>query len=72
MTMDRNHQSSTQKADSQLREASFHLDDGTIFTVRLSTGCEQFIGRFTRLPELQHADHIVRFQDPVLVDRDPD
>lgn len=69
MTMDRNRTSGAHKPYVQLREAKFHLDDGTIFAFRLSAGCEKFVGRFTRLPEIRHADHIIRFQDPAFARR---
>lgn len=65
MTMDRNRTPDAHKPYFQLREATFHLDDGTVFALRLSAGCEKFVGRFTRLPEIRHKDHIIRFQDPV-------
>jgi hypothetical protein len=43
--------------------AVFRLADGTICNVEMSKGCERFIGRFTRLPALRHADHVIRFHD---------
>lgn len=48
----------------QRRVATLDLVDGTAFSVMLSPGCEQFVGRFVRLPELHTADYIVRFRDP--------
>ncbi|WP_299323124.1 hypothetical protein [Parasphingopyxis sp.] len=45
----------------QNRIARFHAADGTAFTCLMSPGCEQFIGRFVRISELRHHDHVVRF-----------
>ncbi len=48
----------------QRRIALFDLVDGPAFSVELSAGCEKFVGRFARLPELRTADHVIRFCDP--------
>lgn len=44
------------------RLARFHLVGGLSFTCAMNRDCEQFVGRFARLPELKHADHVVRFE----------
>jgi hypothetical protein len=72
IAMDRNRPSDARKPDAQRCEALFHLADGTVFEFRMSTGCERFVGRFTRLPELRHANHIIRFRDLVFTDRSRD
>ncbi|MBC2777104.1 hypothetical protein [Parasphingopyxis marina] len=46
--------------------ARFHRIDGEIFDVRMTSGCEIFVGRFTRLPDLDHRDGIISFSEPAL------
>jgi hypothetical protein len=48
------------------RLARFQRMGGETFDVRMSAGCEVFIGRFTRLPELDHEDGIIQFREPAL------
>lgn len=66
--MDHNRLRDTGKDGTPCRIAWFHLTDGTDFPFQMSAGCEQFVGRFARLPDLRHSDHIIRFGDPVLAD----
>ena len=46
------------------RLARFHRANGDSFDIRVTDGCEIFVGRFTRLAELDHKDGLIRFREP--------
>jgi len=55
-----------QKRVSLYKVARFQRIDGETFDIRMTSGCEIFVGRFTRLADLDHRDGIITFSEPAL------
>ena len=45
------------------RQVDLLLDDGRTWPLVMTRGCEQFVGRYTRLPGIRSAGPWLRFRD---------